>query len=476
MPKDRVFWCLLTGLFALACSAGGGEEQKSRGSGQMGAGATGGLNIGGGGGTDVNIGGINASGGTNPGCPTSISGKVYDPSGTLPLYNVVVYAPSEPLAPIAEGAACETCDAHFSGRPVAAALSDSAGNFRVENMPAGPGTRIVFQVGKWRREVTADITACTDNPLDASLTRLPRNKSEGNLPKMAIVRGGSDAIECLIRKIGVDDAEFTTDAGDGRVHLYYNPSGNAMAGTGTMASGESLTDHTALYSSLDKMMGYDMVLLGCEGADDSFEGGTFSVQDFVNVRSYADQGGRLFGSHFNNRWVHWREYTEETAPYPDVIDFGSGAHGWDGMSAPVNATIDASFPKGLAMSEWLTNVGGSPTPGTVDIYNGEHSMSGLLHPSARQWITIPSDPQGHPNVPQYVSWPTPLDGAECGRMVFSDVHVSGGSGDSGKEAFPTGCSANALSGQQLALAFMIFDLSSCVTPEDEPPTVPPIIF
>jgi hypothetical protein len=61
--------------------------------------------------------------GTPFGCPTSLSGSVYDPAGNLPLYNVVVYVPSETLAPIAEGAGCETCDGNFSGRPVAASVS-----------------------------------------------------------------------------------------------------------------------------------------------------------------------------------------------------------------------------------------------------------------------------------------------------------------------------------------------------------------
>jgi hypothetical protein len=225
---DPVLCSLLAGLTAMACSA----ASKSNGNHGTGAASGAGAAAAGSGGSSTSVtgsGGALSLGtgamtttGTGLGCKTTVSGTVYDPAGTLPLYDVVVYVPSVPLTPIAAGASCATCDSYFSGMPVAATLSDASGNFTmdVSGISSATNVPLVVQVGKWQRQVTVpSITACGNTALDKSLTRLPANQSEGNLPQIAMVRGGSDALECLIRKLGVSDSEFTTDSGTGRVHL-----------------------------------------------------------------------------------------------------------------------------------------------------------------------------------------------------------------------------------------------------------------
>jgi hypothetical protein len=405
--------------------------------------------------------------GVDPGCPTSISGTVYDPAGKLPLYNVVVYEPSEPLAALKTGSSCETCDGNFSGRPVAAAVSDAAGHFKLEGLKATEKVPLVIQVGKWRRQITVpSITACQDNVLDdPQLFRLPRNQAEGDLPQMAVVRGGSEALECLVRKLGVDDSEFTTDGGKGRVHLYVSDGGTATAGTGTLADGSKLGSDDSLLDSLDKMKGYDMVLLGCEGTDNIIEGRP--ATQYFNVRDYADQGGRIFGSHYHDKFI-WNDKTEDK-PYPEVVKFQSGA---SALPSPATGTINTSFPKGAALADWLVNVKASTVRGQISIVDAENTVQSVLNPNAISWIGSPDAKT--PGAPIYFSFPTPVDGPACGRMVFSDIHVASGSGDTGKQPFPTGCTNPELTPQQAALAFMIFDLSSCVQPETEevrPPVV-----
>jgi hypothetical protein len=60
---------------------------------------------------------------------------------------------------------------------------------------------------------------------------------------------------------------------------------------------------------------------------------------------------------------------------------------------------------------------------------------------------------------------TPLDvadGSRCGKVVFSDMHVSSDSSSKPGTADPGGCSAMPLTPQEKALAFIFFDISSCV--------------
>jgi hypothetical protein len=88
-----------------------------------------------------------------------------------------------------------------------------------------------------------------------------------------------------------------------------------------------------------------------------------------------------------------------------------------------------------------------------------------------QWISHSGD-----NHPRSISFNTPVGkpfSKQCGRAMYSDVHLAGTSDNS---QFPTEC-ANAdptglYATNEKAQEFLFFDLSSCVQ-DDATPAVPP---
>src|SRR5262249_18620520 len=137
-----------------------------------------------------------------------------------PIYNATVYVPNAPLAPLPTGASCDRCDAKVSGNPVVITSTDTSGKFKLDNVPVGDAIPLVIQIGKWRRKVTiANVPSCANTPLDAGQTRLPSKRGgDDSIPQIAITTGAADALQCLLRKVGIDDSEFGVAGGPERIH------------------------------------------------------------------------------------------------------------------------------------------------------------------------------------------------------------------------------------------------------------------
>jgi hypothetical protein len=479
MAVHRSWALLVVALAPVACGGGGSSvfpDQGASGSATSGAGGAQGSGTqtsgsiivppndasqGGGGSQTLGDGGDYATG-----C-ASVSGTVMTPGKTDPLYNAVVYIAKGIIDPIASGASCDRCGSLSASKAITATLTGPDGKFKLKGVPVGSGLPLVIQLGKWRRVVPIDVSSCNDAPLSADLTRLPKNQGEGNIPLTAISTGGADSLECILRKMGIDDAEFTVPSSSGRIHMYH--------ATGAVAASGTTPNQTELWTNLDILKRYDMVLLPCEHAPNT-DG---KAPGYTNLVEYTSLGGRAFITHYNYTWIRvpttsfdpTANWTSETKYFGNNYDF------------PMTASVNVGFPKGKDFAQWLVNVGASPSYGSIELNHVVHNSVSVIPNVATPWLT--SDAQQRQYLPDgsmisqqilhHYTFNTPIGAAAdkvCGRVVYSAFHVNDASSDN--KAFPTECDMAALTPQEKVLMFMLFDLASCVQTDSQPPA-PPIV-
>ena len=272
------------------------------------------------------------------------------------------------------------------------------------------------------------------------------------MPSIAMVTGGCDALECLVKKLGISPNEFTNDAGPGRIHMYAaNGANHHVTGNQVFAPA------TSLWGDLNKLKKYDIVMNSCECSQDA----TTKTQDMMNnMKAYADFGGRLFLSHYHHIWIAGERGVPTHAPavWPGIATCQSDSIG--GSSGVID---QVSNPKGVSFAAWMVNVMGSTTLGTLPIAESKQSCTSVDLTKAERWVYYK---EGTVDVPQNFQFTTPNEAPKddrCGKVVFSDMHVSSAGGSSSPSTpFPMGCQATTLSPQEKALAFMFFDIASCV--------------
>ncbi len=290
------------------------------------------------------------------GLTTTISGTVFAPNGTDPIYNALVYVPNAPVAAFTPGISCQQCTSGVSGSPLVSTNSAPDGTFQLQNVPVGSSIPVVIQLGRWRRQlVITTVTACVNNAPAAPFFRLPKNKGEGDIPLVAMVTGNADPLECVLRKIGIDDAEFTNptaNGGTGRIQFYVSNGSNSPTGD---APSKSVL--TASQATINK---YDMVILSCDGTAGTPTPNQATVANQTLLISYANAGGRVFATHFSYDWLY------NDAPF-------TGTATWNVNQGnppdPLTGFIDFTNPKGQAFAQWSQVVGASTKYGQVGPLN-----------------------------------------------------------------------------------------------------------
>ncbi len=403
---------------------------------------------------------------------TTISGIVTDPAGKNPLYNILVYIPNIPanVPSYTDGPSCDVCGGAIPGGVASSFVTGVDGKFQLTHVPVAANVPVIVQVGKWRRTYTfPSINKCVENAAPSNdVYRLPKNQSEGHLPHMAITTGGADTMECLFRRMGIDDAEYAPTTG--RIALYQgkaNGGGAVTTAFDAAHGGATFPDSRAFWNDITQMNKFDIITYSCEGAAfdaDKTTSGVPNTEDFVN------RGGKMFASHWHRGFFSLDPKLSTIATWKDEKN---------DPPDPSTGTVITSFPKGAALSQWLVNVGASTTAGSLTIHAPRQNAYSVVAPGTL-WVTVPSEYSGAEAVaPQFTTVDTPVGAADtalCGKAAFSDLHVSsGGSGDKDNgNPWPGECAnpVGDLTAQEKALEFLFFDLSACVQNDSVAPPPP----
>jgi hypothetical protein len=400
------------------------------------------------------------------GADTTISGTVLAPNGTLPLPNALVYVPNGSttspygVKPFVDGVANGACECNISGTPLVSTTSGVDGSFTLTGVPVGKDIPLVIQLGRWRRLVTIPaVNSCAVNAVPATLTTLPSRQNMGSpvdaIPLMALATGAVDAMECVLRKMGIADDQFTNPWEAGRIRLYRDngawldwsgkcaPDPNSRT-TDPDCVTPNISDLTSTQGNVDQ---YDALIFPCKGAAHDVPGADKNrvLDAAASTSAYVNKGGRAFFTHFSYGWLYnqqpsinlpWRSTTDVRA-----VDNPSNTTHHDGDAA---AQIDMTFKRGETFATWLSlpnvNALSAINPPQINVRESRWDMFDL-----QPWTNAPYNttwdnagpaqrwafyPQGNPwnqNAVMHVTFDTPWGltaDKQCGRVLYSDFHVT----------------------------------------------------
>ena len=393
---------------------------------------------------------------------TTISGIVYDPRTTnaLPLPNVLIYATTDPVAPLPSGVQCLTYQAPTG--VVSYAYSAVDGTFTLANVPENASYTIVIQAGKWRRQFVNESVG--SSPLTGLSLNMPADHTQGDIPMIAIVTGSVDGVECVLRDMGIADTEFTDDNGTvnsgGHIHLYKGAGNNGSAGgaiiNSTTPSETALTGGTG-----SELNNYDMVMFPCQGGQYAQ-----ASSPLTNLVNYADAGGRIFTTHYS--YVYLDPNSPMFAQFAPVANWTTV--GEQSINSGIG-TVATNFSDGATLAQWLQNSGATYQGSANQIQISTlRTDVGTVIPPTQSWVTLNSGSYsgqtGNPVMQMTFNTPVGAPAAnQCGRVMYNDYHVFNVS-DSGA-TFPSECpnpATHVMSAQEKMLEYALFDLSTFVQP------------
>ena len=334
------------------------------------------------------------------GVTTTVSGTVYAPNGTDPLYNALVYVPNGGAAPtygvtaFTSGVHCGQCGSEVSGSPLVQHHDRADGTFTLQNVPVGTNIPLVIQVGRWRRKISIPtVTACANTALGPRTPGCRRSSQGRRSPPGVVPRGrqrhggqhpAHGVRHGFGRRPGVRAAQDRhrpepvqqpgSAGGTGRVRLYGGRRGPAPG----RSSRRRRRRRTSSGRHPGRINQYDMVFFPCQGNESQ----KTAAQQQVVV-NYTTAGGRIFATHYSYVWF--------IAPNPNtwVNPFLATANWAPNGGSPADQVgyINTSFTRGHALAQWLQTIGASTTYAQMPLNTLRYDFKGVVNPSLL-WVSL----------------------------------------------------------------------------------------
>jgi hypothetical protein len=314
------------------------------------------------------------------------------------------------------------------------------------------------------------VTACATQaaPHDPGLVgqRLAsRNKQFSDWdhnPRIAVASGDYDQIECVLKRMGIEELDLYDDRGD--------PLGGSHTLPPTIGTFKDLVTNPNL------LAGYNLVVVNC--TDDHFEPVLQIPGVLDNLEHYVASGGRLYATDWAYDVIH---QVPAFAPYMCFVPGGVGG------PAPATCDPQPSTPaiahsrtpyslsaaiKSQTMRDWLANFPSTITPaGEVPVEFGFVVIAGVGTGAASSVVWANGPIMSTTTVPPVGNGIRPItvtfDYKQCGRVHYSTYNTEPSGTvdpDSVANRFPSCGSRTTFYPQERLLEYLLFEVSECLTP------------
>lgn len=386
------------------------------------------------------------------GTTTEIVGKLLAPNGVDPIPGATVFVPVEKVPEYPTVLTCDLCN----NTPPAIATTTTAfdGSFRLRGTPAGTFP-VAMRLGRFQRVVNITAQPCVENKLPTDVgtggkgARLPRKTNElgvlDRVPRVAVVSGDHDQIECVLKRVGLDELDM------------YN---GRLAGT---RNPPPIAESSALLADEAKLLSYQIVIVNC--TDNQYQSLMAVPNVKKNVEKFVRQGGRLYVTD----WAY--DVIEQVPEFSPYVCFEPQAIPGPPMclATPERATaadsrafyggnyqvLDDEMARWLAQFPAVINARKEVDVQYSFIVVNKVNQDPLM--KSKVWLQGPAG--GYGTRPQTVTF----DYKGCGRVHFSTYNTEpAGTVDDGQR-WPNNCKTY-FTPQERLLEFLFFNIAACLEP------------